>query len=67
MKMEDIKNLFSNFTTVKIVEHGTNDVWKGFFYEIPFEYKDRRIDTIIPIVNPENNKIGMAVILLEEK
>lgn len=66
MKVIDLGKIFSNFTTCKIVEHGNEDVWKGYAMSIPEVYLDRDVELVIPIVNPENNKIGMAAILLNE-
>lgn len=67
MKVKELRRIFSNFTTCKIVENGVNDVWKGFAMDMPVEYSERYIDCVIPVVNPENTKIGMAsIILLDE-
>lgn len=67
MKVKDLSSIFSNFTTCKIVEWGDGDVWKGFAMNIPEKYFDRTVDMLIPIVNPDNTKIGMASILLHEE
>ena len=67
MKVKELRGIFSNFTTCKIVENGVNDVWKGFAMDMPVEYSERYIECVIPVVNPENTKIGMAsIILLDE-
>ena len=67
MKVKELKSIFSKFTTVKIVENGVNDVWKGYAMNMPIEYGERYIDCVIPVVNPDNTKIGMAsIILLDE-
>lgn len=62
MKVNDLTNIFSDFTSVKIVENGVDDVFHGYFLDIPEEYQDRNIDMIIPIVNPGNTRTGMGTI-----
>lgn len=67
MKVKNLSGIFSNYTTCKIVERGGDDVWKGYAMNIPEKYFDRNVEIVIPIVNPENTKIGMAsIILLDE-
>ena len=65
MKVNDLTNIFSKYTSVKIVENGVDDVFRGYFLDIPKEYQDRNIDMIIPIVNPGNTRTGMTSIILE--
>ena len=65
MKLRDLKNLFSNFTNVKLVINGTVEVFKGYWYQVPDEYGDYLVETIIPIKHPDNDKLGMASILIK--
>lgn len=68
MKVKDLSGIFSNFTTVKIVENGGQWCdYNGYFIDIPEQYFDRDIELVIPIVNPDNVKTAMASILLQEK
>ena len=65
MKLKDLKNLFSNFTNVKLVINGNVDIFKGYWYQVPAEYADYNVETVIPIRHPDNDKLGMAVILIQ--
>ena len=67
MKVNDLTNIFSNFTSVQIIENGVDNVFSGYFLDIPEKYQDRNIDLIIPIVNPGNTRTGMASIILLER
>ena len=64
MKLEDLKNLFSNFTNVKLVINGNVDIFQGYWYQVPAEYADYNVETVIPIRHPDNDKLGMASILI---
>ena len=66
MKLKYLKNLFSKFTNVKLVINGNVEVFKGYWSEVPAEYGDYEIELIIPIKHPDNDKIGMASILIKE-
>ena len=67
MRLKDLKNLFSEFTNVKLVMNGNVDVFKGYWYQVPPEYADYQVDIIIPVKHPDNDKIGMASILIYEE
>ena len=66
MKLKDLKNILSEFTNVKIVVNGDQDVFKGYFYQIPVKYAECEIESLIPIKHPDNEKLGMAAILVKE-
>ena len=64
MKLKDLKNLFSNYTNVKLVINGNVDIFQGYWYQVPAEYADYNVETVIPIRHPDNDKLGMASILI---
>lgn len=66
MKLKDLKNLFSNFTNVKLVINGTVEVFSGYWSNVPAEYENYLIELIIPIKHPDNDNLGMASILIKE-
>ena len=66
MKLKDLKNLFSEFTNVKLVINGTVEVFKGYWNQVPAEYSDYLVELVIPIKHPDNDKLGMASILIKE-
>ncbi|MBR2557352.1 MAG: hypothetical protein IKE95_03130 [Methanobrevibacter sp.] len=65
MKLKDLKNIFSKFTYVKLVVDGYVDVYQGYWYDTPSHYENYKVELIIPIRNPYNDKIGMASILIK--
>ena len=64
MKVKDLKNLFSSFTSVKLVLEGTVEVFSGYWCDVPAIYNDYTVDLVIPIKHPDNDKLGMASILI---
>lgn len=66
MKLKDLKNLFSNFTNVKLVVNGQIDVFIGYWIDVPAAYADYNVECVIPIKHPDNDKLGMASILIYE-
>ena len=66
MKLKDLKNLFSNFTNVKLVINGTVEVFNGYWSNVPAEYESYLVELIIPIKHPDNDNLGMASILIKE-
>lgn len=66
MKLKDLKNLFSEFTNVKLVINGTVEVFNGYWHQVPAEYSDYLVELIIPIKHPGNDNLGMASILVKE-
>lgn len=66
MKLKDLKNLFSKFTNVKLVINGQTEVFKGYWLNVPAEYADWGVECVIPIRHPDNDKLGMASILIYE-
>lgn len=67
MRLKDLKNLFSEFTNVKLVVKGDVEVFKGYWYQVPAEYADYKVEIVIPIKHPDNDKLGMASILIYEE
>lgn len=57
MKLKDLKNLFSEFTNVKLVINGTVEVFKGYWNQVPAEYSDYLVELVIPIKHPDNDKL----------
>lgn len=66
MKLKDFKNIFSNYTNVKLVVNGNVDIFKGYWHQVPAEYADYNVETVIPIKHPDNDKLGMAAILIQQ-
>lgn len=66
MKLVELKNIFSPYTNVKLVIDGDNEVYQGYWSNVPFIYGDYIVENIIPIKHPGNDKLGMASILIDE-
>lgn len=66
MKLKDLKNLFSNYTNVKLVLDGNVNVFEGFWYNVPAVFENYNVELIIPIKHPDHEKLGMASILIYE-
>lgn len=66
MKLKNLQSLFSNFTNVKLVVNGETEVFKGYWIDAPAEYADYNVECVIPIKHPDNDKLGMASILIYE-
>lgn len=65
MKLKDLKNLFSNYTNVKLVVDGNVEVFKGFWHNVPADFENYIVELVIPIRHPDNDKLGMAAILIQ--
>lgn len=66
MRVKELCGILSKFTNVKIVVNGDKDVFKGYFYQVPVKYAECEIESLIPIKHPDNEKLGMAAILVKE-
>ena len=64
MKLKDLKNIFSQYTNVKLVINGKDSVYEGYWCNVPVEYSNYSIHRIIPIKHPSNVYIGEASILI---
>lgn len=64
MKLKDLKNIFSQYTNVKLVVDGDCEVFNGFWHNVPAAFSDYVVEHIIPIRHPNNEKLGMASILI---
>lgn len=66
MKLKNLQSLFSNYTNVKLVVNGQTEVFKGYWIDAPTKYADYNVECVIPIKHPDNDKLGMASILIYE-
>lgn len=65
MKVKDLCGILTEFTNVKIVVNGDEDVFKGYFYQVPVKYAECEIENLIPIKHPDNHNLGMAAIIIK--
>ncbi len=64
MKLKDLKNIFSQYTNVKLVVDGDCLVFEGFWHNAPAAFENYVVEHIIPIRHPNNENLGMASILI---
>ena len=65
MKLKDLNNIFLDFTNVKLIVNGTLTMFQGYWCNIPLQYENYKVETIIPIKYPDNDKLAMASILIK--